>query len=85
MIGELYRKLDAVWGAILESPLGRVFHIPVELTHNDCVVCHWWRGALLGAAVGFALSGHWLVALVLFALVALIVIGQAMAESVSED
>lgn len=81
MIGALYKKVDAVWGRILESAVGRVFHLPVEATFNECVVCHWWRGATLGAAVGFGLSGHWVVALALFATVALIVVGQAAAAT----
>ena len=81
MIRRLYRVVDAAWGAVLDSPIGMVFHAPVELTHNDCIVCHWWRAAVLGAAAGFLASGHWVAALVLTGVVALIMIGQARAEA----
>ena len=81
MIRRLYRVVDAAWGAVLDSPIGMVFHAPVELTHNDCIVCHWWRGAVLGAAAGFLASGHWVTALALTGVVALIMVGQARAET----
>lgn len=80
MIARLYRWIEGIWKAILAHSIGEIFHVPVEFTHNDCVVCHWWRGAVLFFGIGLALGGHWLIGAVCIALVLAIVWMQRIAD-----
>ena len=80
MIKWAYGLVDSAWGKILGSKPGAVFHWPVEITFNHCVVCHWWRGAMFGAAVASGAFGYWIVSAALMVVLAALVYGQRESE-----
>ena len=91
MTGALYRAIESLWHKVLEAPIiGLLLRYPVVLTENDCGICHWWRGAALGAGVAFLLSGHFMVGTTLIAAVLVICALQKIAsregtKGVTED
>lgn len=85
MIIRAYRAVEAAWKRVLDSRAGVIFHAPVEWTFNECGVCHWWRGAALGTAMGFMLSGRFVIASVIAFGVMLLVGGQRVVDDGVRD
>ena len=57
MTGALYRAIESLWHKVLDAPIiGLLLRYPVVLTENECGICHWWRGAALGAPTKIAAS-----------------------------
>ena len=81
MSGALYRAIENLWHKVLGAPfIGILFRFPVVMTENECGICHWWRGAALGAGVAFLLSGHFMLGATLIAAVLLICALQKVAS-----
>lgn len=75
-----YDRVEAAWEKFLGSPLGAVFCWPADITYNSCAVCHWWRGAMVGAAATAAISGCYLSAVLLLGVVVTLVAAQKLKE-----